>query len=47
MKVSDSSSSGGEIRAQGRLLRHPNPRKGLKSGSVSKVPSARRRVFKT
>lgn len=31
-----------EIRAQSRFLRHPKTRKDLKSGSVSKVTSARR-----
>lgn len=39
----DNSSSGGEIRAQARFLRHP---KELKSASGSKVTSLRR-VFKT
>lgn len=32
----------GEIRAQSRFLRHPKTKKDLKSGSVSKVISARR-----
>lgn len=43
----DSSSSGGEIRAQARFLRHPKPRKALKSESVCKITYARRGVFKT
>lgn len=40
----DNSSSGEEIRAQARFLRHP---KELKSASGSKVTSLRRGVFKT
>lgn len=43
----DSTSSEGEIRAQGRFLRHPKTRKGVQSASVSKLLLPGEGVFET